>query len=162
MIDATVGNGHDTLFLAKLATSVQGKVIGFDIQQQALDEAHKRLSPHPEVHLILDSHAHIDRYPEIHDVGAIIYNLGYLPGGEKTITTLSTSTLESIEKGLLLLRILGAIVVTCYSGHEEGKKEVEKLKTFVQSLNRHLFVVTWTTWENRQNCPSVLLIQKIR
>jgi hypothetical protein len=161
LIDATVGNGHDTLFLAELAQKLNGQVIGFDIQQKAIDSTKKRVEGFSNVTLILDSHASFDRYLKPRTVGLIVYNLGYLPCGEKSITTLAGSTLQSIRSGLELLRGDGGIAITCYSGHIEGVKEIEVLKEFLHTLDPKKFYVTWTRWENRNLCPSVVLIQRM-
>ena len=161
LIDATVGNGHDTLFLAELAKKLDGQVIGFDIQKKAIESTKKRVEGFSNVTLILDSHAAFDRYVKPKSVGLIVYNLGYLPRGEKSITTLASSTLQSISLGLELLRADGGIAITCYSGHIEGVKEIEALKGFFHTLDPKKFCVTWTNWENRNLCPSVVFIQSI-
>ncbi|MFZ4773178.1 MAG: tRNA (mnm(5)s(2)U34)-methyltransferase [Chlamydiia bacterium] len=160
LIDATVGNGHDTLFLMNLAEERQCRVIGFDIQTEALEAAKLRLK-NSSIRLIHASHAEFDAYPEINHVGLILYNLGYLPGKDKNITTLGHSTLESIQKGLDRLRPLGGIGITCYSGHPEGQKEIALLEDLAASLDAKKYVSTWTHWTNRLHCPSVLLIQKM-
>ena len=162
LVDATVGNGHDTLFLAELACKHNGFVIGFDIQQKAIESTKKRVEGFSNVSLILGSHTEFARYLKPNTVGLIVYNLGYLPSGEKSITTLASTTLQSIRSGLDLLREGGGIAVTCYSGHPEGVKEIEALKGFLHTLDPKKFGVTWTNWENRNLCPSVVLIQGLK
>jgi len=122
-IDATCGNGHDTLFLSKLCT-----VIGLDIQTQAIQNTEALLESHG-VTAVLEriDHQNIDSIPLPLAPRLIVYNLGYLPGGDKSVTTLTKTTLISLEKALHLLADDGAISIVCYPGHEEGKLEEEEL-----------------------------------
>ena len=50
-----------------------------------------------------------------------MYNLGFLPGGNKEITTLAKTTMKSIEDGLELLDSNGIMTIAVYRGHAEGK-----------------------------------------
>jgi hypothetical protein len=161
LIDATVGNGYDTLSLLEFTKNFRCRLIGFDIQQEALTAAKMKIASPDSVDWILDSHEHFDRYPQIREVGLFVYNLGYLPTKDKKITTMSDSTLKSVKKALNLLRDKGGISITCYSGHPEGKKEIAVLEELVLDLDPRLYAVTWTKWANRKDCPSVLFIQKI-
>ena len=105
-VDMTMGNGNDTLFLCKIAKFVYA----FDIQQIALDNTKKKLIDNDlsNYSLILDTHENIDLYIK-ESVKGFIYNLGYLPTGDKNITTLYTSTINSLKKALLLLKEKGII-----------------------------------------------------
>ena len=101
VVDATVGNGNDTLFLARLVGE-KGKVYGFDIQQEAINntgELLKDLGLQNRVNLICDGHENMDKYIT-GDVKAVIFNLGYLPGGNRGITTLPNTTLSAVESPL--------------------------------------------------------------
>src|SRR5690606_16904706 len=140
-IDATAGNGYDTLFLAQLLGS-GSEVTAFDIQQQALDNTALRLqtcaSPDTlaTVRLIRASHADmLTHLPTdwLGSVGVITFNLGYLPGGDKDIVTLESSTLPALEASLQLLAPSGLISVMCYRGHEEGAAETQALQAWAQS-----------------------------
>ena len=103
-IDATMGNGHDTLFLSQLA-GPSGCVLAFDIQQAALDstkallQEHEHLAP---VQLLLDSHAHMSSYADPGTVSCIVFNLGDLPSGDHSIATHKESTIGALEQGLEL------------------------------------------------------------
>lgn len=160
MIDATVGNGHDTLFLAQLLAG-HGQLIGYDIQPAALEQTQKRLetlSPLERgvVILKLASHAHF----EAHDVKLIVYNLGYLPGGDKALTTQTNTTLLSLQNGLSILSQDGAISITCYPGHPEGAKEQEALIAFLQELPSNEWTVCHHVWINRPLSPTWILLQR--
>lgn len=129
-IDATCGNGHDTLFLASLC-----HVVGIDIQKQAIENTKALLNQknaHASLHLL--SHEHIDRLPLLQRPKLIVYNLGYLPGSDKKITTRVSSTLKSVQKALKLLEKEGALSIMCYPGHEEGAKETQALQSWIQTL----------------------------
>lgn len=166
VIDATCGNGHDTLKLAQLALhSDQGHVIGIDLQEQSLLATKARLMEHlsPDllrrVQLICGCHS---SFPEIppKSVRLIVYNLGYLPKGDKSRTTLAKTTIESLQAAFPLLMPGGVICVTCYPGHEEGEKEEKAVLDFVRGLDPHEWCCTYQQWMNRQKAPGLLLIQR--
>ena len=113
VLDCTVGNGNDTILLASLVGD-KGKVYGFDIQNQALQITLDKLveeNLNHRVKLIKDSHENIDLYIE-EELDFIIYNLGYLPKGDKNIKTNKESTLTSVKKSLDLLKSNGIILIT--------------------------------------------------
>jgi|688.fasta_scaffold524857_2 SAM-dependent methyltransferase len=159
-VDATCGNGYDALFLAELAIRHRGKFYGFDIQQKALENTQQRLPNEVDAKLILDNHANLNLYFAPQSVGIFMYNLGYLPRQDKCITTRKETTIQSLHQALHLLRPLGGIAITCYTGHDAGKEEWIELQKFTKQLDPSKFYVTWTTWSNRLNCPEVILIQK--
>lgn len=162
VIDATLGNGHDTLILAKMLQG-SGHLIGYDIQEQALHTTQEILQNHLSenekkicIELRKECHSKIEgSHPKL-----IVYNLGYLPGANKLLTTQISTTLESIKKAQTLIIEGGMISITLYPGHEEGYKEQELLLPYVSSLSRKEWNVCWTSWPNRIKAPSLLLIQK--
>ncbi len=163
-IDATCGNGHDTLKLAQLL-SKGGHVIGLDIQPQAifktrqLLEANLSLAECSQVTLLEQSHT---QFPDLSRacVRLIVYNLGYLPGSDKTIKTHTSTTLISVQAALELIAPGGVICITCYPGHKEGKEEQTALLAFVSSLPTPLWNICHHQWANSMTSPSLLLIQK--
>lgn len=152
-IDATCGNGHDTLFLSELCSV--GHVIGLDIQSEAIDQT-SALAPKAILHRL--SHAEIDRLPLPYAPRLIVYNLGYLPGGNKTITTKAQTTLLSVNKSLEILADCGALSITCYPGHEEGAKEENALLEWAEKLPSK-WSVCHHRWVNRPRSPSLLWIR---
>jgi hypothetical protein len=135
IIDATVGNGHDTLFLAQLLQG-EGALVGYDIQSQALESALKRLSSlPPSIHRTVSFKKQSHHQFDEKNVKLIVYNLGYLPGGNKQLTTLSETTLLSLHSALQALAPNGAISITCYPGHEEGRKEENAIREFLKTLS---------------------------
>lgn len=167
VIDATCGNGHDTAALAKMLEDLGGgNVIALDVQNAAL-EATKTLctewfepASKVRIELLLQSHASFPEKLLPSSVALIVYNLGYLPGGDKSVTTLTPSTLQSIESVLSLLREGGALSVTCYPGHEEGAREETNILEYVQKLSPDQWSCCHHRWINRRTAPSLLLIQK--
>lgn len=134
-IDATAGNGHDSLFLAQCVGN-RGRVDAFDIQTQALDATKKRLA---EAGLSECLHCHPVSHCRMAEfiptpVQAIMFNLGYLPGGDHTLTTKTTESLLAIQAALKLLDQGGILCIMCYPGHEEGKRESESVEQLISSL----------------------------
>lgn len=157
VLDCTVGNGKDTLLLADLVGE-EGKVYGFDIQSIAIEITREKLTNSGLVNrtiLIKDSHEFIDKYI-FRKLDFIIYNLGYLPKGNKEIKTKASSTLNSIKKALPLLNNNGLMLVTCYTGHEGGMEEWEAVKHYLKSLNQKEFSVLEFNFINQKNNPPIL------
>lgn len=159
VVDATCGNGHDTAFLAALVPL--GKVHAFDVQEIALKNTHNELHAQgllERVHLYRQSHAQFPVEIALNSLRLVVYNLGYLPGGNKQLTTQTASTLESIQNALPLLLADGVISITLYPGYPEGLKEQETLLAFAHSLPPQAWVVNHIQWLNRKAAPSLLLI----
>ena len=134
-VDATMGNGHDTERLAQLV-GPDGHVIAFDIQEQAVENTRQRLEAAglmDRVTLIRDSHAnmaaYVDRPPRL-----VAFNLGFLPGGDKQVTTLLDSTLTAVQTAMNLLVPGGMLLVCCYPGHEEGQRELDALRNLFAAV----------------------------
>lgn len=161
VIDATCGNGHDTLLLADLV-GINGHVLGFDIQQQAINATKTRLENAgftPQVELVCASHAFIPKYAT-KPVRAAIFNLGYLPGGDKEITTTADSTLESLGHLMRLLEVGGVIILVIYHGHPAGKLEKDAVVTFCEAIPQQNFHVLSYNFINQKNdAPFVIVIE---
>ncbi|MDQ0170730.1 class I SAM-dependent methyltransferase [Paenibacillus tundrae] len=143
-IDATVGTGADTLFLAQ-QVGRRGQVIGFDIQSEALTLAQARIRKQEDgaklgsISLLQLSHDRmVEAVPEDWQgaVGAVMFNLGYLPaeGADASIITATESTLNALEAALALLRPKGIITVVLYPGHEGGSQEAEAVTKWASAL----------------------------
>ncbi len=132
VIDATVGNGHDTAFLARLV-GAGGKVFGFDIQPAAIETAREklaRLGLARRVEWICDCHGKLARHiPEDWHgrIQAVMINLGYLPGSDKRITTHPRTTLAALSQALDLLSPTGRISIIAYTGHGGGQEEANAI-----------------------------------
>lgn len=167
VIDATCGNGHDTLKLCQLALSIdKGKVYALDIQAQAIHSTSHYLQTHlsPEQKRGVEFHQRChSTFPDDIQPGSIkliVYNLGYLPGGDKAQTTQRETTLQSLHQAQELLKPGGLISLTCYPGHAEGAKEQEFLLNYAASLSPYRWSCCHHCWLNRKQAPSLLIIQK--
>lgn len=167
VIDATCGNGHDTLFLARQCLRRdRGQLITLDIQVKALNQAKELLFSEvseeilSRIHFINQCHSVFPISLIENPVKLIVYNLGYLPKGEKSITTMVDTTLLSIHAALQLIAPRGVISITCYPGHEEGRKEQEVIINLVESLDPKEWNCCLHQWINRTSAPGLLLIQK--
>ena len=167
VIDATCGNGHDTLILSTLALKEGlGTVYAFDIQEMAIKNSHELLSKNlktedfAQVKFIQESHADFPSIIQPNSVKLIVYNLGYLPGGDKHKTTLSEVTAQSIQKAMELVMPGGLISITCYPGHPEGALEEAYLLKLEAALDPKSWSCCHHRWINRKHAPSLLLMQK--
>lgn len=163
-VDATAGNGHDTVFLARLV-GPQGRVWAFDIQREALERVRQRLQREnlaQRVTLLLKGHENMASYVK-RPVGAIMFNLGYLPGGDHSIITSPETTVVAVRAGLSLLRVGGIMTLVVYTGHPGGMAESEALVEFCTNLPQENFQVLQYRFLNQQNFPPYLLaIAKLR
>ncbi len=135
--DFTMGNGYDTLFLSK-TVGESGHVYAFDIQAQALESTGKRLIDNgaPENYeLIHDSHHRAKDYID-RKLKAIMFNLGYLPGGDKSITTKRETTLAAVDAAIELLDRDAILLIAVYPGHEEGEIEGKLIDEKLSLLDR--------------------------
>lgn len=161
-VDGTCGNGHDTLFLAKTAGE-NGHVYGFDIQKAAIEQTAARLraeqlenrctlfeSGHENIREMIPSekHSHIK---------AAVFNLGYLPGGDKTIVTKADTTIKAVSDLLEMMPPEGLIVLVIYHGHPEGAEERDKLLAYTASLPQDLAHVMQYKFINQANNPPFII-----
>ena len=135
--DFTMGNGYDTEFLSK-TVGENGKIWAFDIQKQAVESTaeHLRESGCPENYtLICDSHHKAKEYVN-EKIKAGMFNLGWLPGGDKSITTLRETTLPAIQSAISMLAPNGVLTVAIYPGHAEGDAEGKMVEEYLATLPR--------------------------
>ena len=155
VIDATIGNGNDTLFLAKIVP--KGQVIGYDIQKEALVKTKELTKDYNNVTLYLESHENMANLKLTKGVSLILFNLGYLPQGDKKITTLASSSLRAIQAGLTILKDNGLILVVIYPGHEEGKKEEKAILNWLENSNLNYEIKRNTS---NKIAPFLVIIKK--
>ncbi|GAX88989.1 rRNA methyltransferase [Effusibacillus lacus] len=162
VVDATVGNGHDTLFLAECVGET-GKVYGFDIQKEALASAEARLSEAGLLSCVTLFHAGHERMadalpPEAKGrIQAVTFNLGYLPGGNKEVVTRPETTLQALQTSHDWLAPGGIITVVLYTGHPGGKEEENEVLQWARNLDQKHFQVLWYRFLNQRNHPPTLL-----
>lgn len=162
-VDATAGNGFDTLKLANLVGE-KGLVYSFDIQVEAIENTEELLINEKldgRVRLIKDSHAHLKDYIR-DEIDFIIYNLGYMPGGDKSITTVAQTTLESVSSALSIMKTGAIMLITIYKGHKEGFEEYESLVDMTKNLEQNKYNVFKLSFENQKNSPPITIGIEVR
>ena len=159
VIDATVGNGKDSMFLLSIVRD--GYLFGFDIQKDAINSTDRLLKENYRNYTLFNT-GHENMYNTLKDyknkISLIIFNLGYLPKGDKDITTKSDTTIKAIKDSIKLLNKKGHIVITIYPGHDEGLKESTKIKEFLNNSSN----LAYKEYHNTDNptAPYVINIKK--
>lgn len=163
VVDATCGNGNDTVFLAKLVGE-SGKVYGFDIQSQAILNTKEKLIENnliDRVELIQESHEHIDKWLN-GSVTAAMFNLGYLPGSDKTILTKHEQTIKALESLFKLLSVGGLVILIVYTGHDEGNEGIH-IEQYLNTLPQKYFSIMKYQFINQVHLPPYLIgIKKLK
>jgi len=160
LADFTMGNGHDTLYLCSLVPD--GTVYAFDIQKQALINTKNRLDEagvSAKTVLIQDSHENAKNYMD-GEIDAGMFNLGYRPGGDKTVHTMHQTTLCAVKDAIDMLKKGGVIVISVYPGHEEGRKEAELLLEMLSHYDKKLYSVARFHLVNSPDAPFVIAVEK--
>jgi len=162
-VDATVGNGHDTLFLAE-CVGPTGRVVGFDIQPSALTETTRRLREaglDERVELLLRGHEEMTAWfaesASLARPKAVMFNLGYQPGGNKSVITRPVTTVTALGAALDLLVPGGVISVVLYPGHEGGRAETEAVLSWARTVPSQLALVVCHQALNTRNAAPFLL-----
>lgn len=145
-VDATAGNGHDTVALARLVGTA-GRVFAFDVQQVALDRTAARMHElgFANVTLLLRDHAELrETIPAEHHgrLAAVVFNLGYLPLADKRITTRPVTTAAALRAAAELLRPGGLVSVLAYTGHAAGAEEIEVVRAAFERLRAEGWAVS--------------------
>jgi len=159
-VDATLGNGNDTLFLSNLLH--RGKVYAFDIQAIAIERFKKTIDERniKNVILINDGHENILNYVK-EAPKAIMFNLGYLPGGDEKIITRPDTTLKALSDSLKILRPGGVITLVVYTGHLGGAEEGILIDEFIKKLDPKIYSVMQIKFANRdEKAPYLIVIEK--
>lgn len=153
-VDATAGNGHDTAFLCGLV-GPRGKVYAFDIQGKAIGNTLERLKKsgyEPRAQVICDGHENMGKYVK-EEVSAVLFNLGYLPGGDHSLATKAASTLEAVKAGMKIVKTGGVISLCIYSGGDTGYEERDALLSWMEDLDPRKWLVIVHRFYNRKNDP---------
>ena len=160
VVDATLGNGHDALFLSKLVGE-RGFVVGFDVQDAAIQSSNE---------LMQKNEISAERYRFIHaghetiaknietEVSVVMFNLGYLPNADKSVITTETTTLRAIQQSIDLLKGGGLVSIMCYPGHEGGDREASAVRQWCSQLKRENYRVAEYGLLNAPNHPPFLVL----
>ncbi len=163
-IDATLGNGLDTVFLAEQVGS-SGRVYGFDIQRTAVEAVALKLASWRCLTLIHASHAEMDKEIPVQDHGnirACMFNLGYLPGGDKRIITQAESTLTALTIASRILVDNGVLTILAYPGHLGGELETLQVTNWCEQLDRQQFKAEMVSCgQNQASAPRLFVINKM-
>lgn len=162
-IDATMGNGGDTLRLCRLVGDA-GRVYAFDIQPEAVERTRKRLEGeglHDRAMLFCAGHERMaELVPE--PVDAVVFNLGWLPGAQHGVTTRVETTLAAVNAALALLKPRGLMTICVYPGHDEGARELDALNAWACGLDPRAFDVMTRYYMNQPNDPPRLIAVRKR
>ena len=155
-IDATAGNGNDTEFLCRLAGDT-GKVYAFDIQKAAVERTRARLYEQElSAKVILAGHEDMEQYVEEQgEVSCIVFNFGYLPGGDHACATRADTSIRAMEAGLRLLKKGGVMSLCIYSGGDSGFSEKEAVMEWLAQLDAKKYLVIVSSYYNRPNNPPI-------
>lgn len=152
--DMTAGNGNDSKFI--LDKKNPKILYAFDIQKLSQERCQKLIGQRENFKFILDDHKNIEKYIE-EKIDLFIYNLGFLPRGNKSITTNYKSVIKSLESALSLLNKNGLILITFYPGHEAGKDEAFYVGIFLKNLDQKKFHLIKYDFYNQINTPPFLI-----
>lgn len=157
-IDATAGRGRDTVLLCRLAGE-KGRVLAFDIQQDAVDQTRELLEKEGlSAEVFLDSHANMEQYAKQESVDCIVFNFGRLPGGDPRIFTLADSSVQAIEAGLRLLKPQGVMAIALYYGKENGYDEKKAVLEYLKTIDDRKYTVLCCEWSNRRGEPPMPIL----
>ncbi len=161
VIDATLGNGYDTEWLCALVGD-EGHVYGFDVQQAAVDHTQERLEKAGiagRASLFCTGHQNVLEY--VHEkADAAVFNLGWLPGSDRSIRTQRETTMKAVEGCLELLKEGGLLTICAYPGHEEGREELNTLIDWAAGLDSRKYDAMIRRYLNQPNDPPVLFAIK--
>lgn len=156
-IDATMGNGNDTLLLSTLCKE-SGRVLAFDIQETALLNTREKLTKEnapSNYTLIQDSHANMLCYAKEGTVSCIVFNFGYLPGGDHALATKSAVSIKALTQALTLLKKGGMLSLCIYSGKDSGFEERDAILSWLKELDFRRYLVIKSDYYNRPNHPPI-------
>ncbi|KAI8476938.1 MAG: putative rRNA methylase-domain-containing protein [Monoraphidium minutum] len=162
-VDATCGNGHDALALAELV-GPSGRVYALDLQEAALAATRERLESSlpggamPELHLMRACHSRLQELVGSCAARVVVFNLGYLPAGDKSITTNAATTVAALEAALEVLQPGGLVTVIAYTGHPGGLEEYEAARQLLAGLSHAYWVSSELRLLNRASAPVLLLL----
>ena len=156
-VDFTMGNGHDTEFLSK-TVGESGHVYAFDIQKEAIDRTSDLLveNDRENVSLILDSHHKMAEY--VKRARAVVFNFGFLPGGDHNIYSHGDTSTKAIDAALSILEEDGFISICSYYGGDTGFEERDALLSYLENLDQKKYTVMLQSFHNRKNCPPLFII----
>jgi tRNA A58 N-methylase Trm61 len=162
-IDATAGNGYDSVFLAN-AVGEKGKVAAIDIQAQAIEETKRRLASAgllSRVSLHCECHTKLRNIADGKSPSIVLFNLGFLPGSDRSVITNADKTLLTIQAAAEILLPHGMISIVCYPGHEGGDEESRQVEAYISKL-AGFRSARYGMFSVGQPAPFLLMARKIK
>lgn len=158
VVDATCGSGQDTVAFAR-AVGEEGHVYAFDIQKKALLLTEARIHSHGynNVKFVMQSFAEMSGHVPANSASAVVFNLGYLPGGDHSITTVADTTLTGLDAALRTVSRGGVVTVVLYDGHDEGREEKQRVLEWAETLDPGKYHAAFVSLINQQNHPPEIL-----
>ena len=156
-VDATAGRGRDTLLLSEVVGN-EGKVYAFDIQEDAIRSTRELLTEHnrKNVSLYCESHHKMAEY--VKKANAVVFNFGFLPGGNHEIYSRGDTSTKAIEAALSILADDGVISICSYYGGDTGFEERDALLTYLENLDSKQYTVMLHSFHNRKKCPPLFIV----
>lgn len=159
--DATMGRGRDTLLLSQLVGD-SGLVYAFDVQEEAIRGTQQLLDKNDcsNAELIKDTHENMEKYINP-GLSCVMFNLGYLPGGNHQIHTKAESSIAALKAAMRLIVNKGIILIVIYHGGDTGYEEKDQIIKYCQSIDQKIFTVEMTSYINQKGDPPIFIcIQK--
>lgn len=157
VVDATCGNGHDTVFLARLVP--RGRVLAFDKAEQAVANTSQMLAREGIQERVELYHRDFRDIPMMVEspVKAVMFNLGFLPGGPRDTVTCAEESKAGVAGVLPLLAPGGVVTIVCYEGHPGGQDEANQIRNLANNLDQKLYEAVEMRFINQVNQPPVLI-----
>lgn len=157
VIDATAGKGRDTLLLSELVGD-SGHVYAFDIQKEAIKATQKLLDENGKTNVTLRLESHDKMQSYVKKADAVVFNFGFLPGGDHSVFSKGDTSIKAIEAALSILTDDGFISLCIYYGGDTGFEDRDSILAFLQALDAKKYTVMLQSFYNRKNCPPLFAI----
>lgn len=161
LVDATCGNGGDTAFLCGLCRASGGRVLGFDVQPEAIASTQAHLAAlgyAAELHC--DSHTNLLQYVQPGTADAVMFNFGWLPGADHSVFSTADSSIPALEAALAALRVGGVLSAILYSGRVIGTDEKQSILGWLRALPLEKYTVLvcdFANWADTAPLPCLIL-----
>lgn len=163
-IDATVGSGHDTVWLAQ-CVGTSGRIFGFDVQADALAATAQRVRDLTQVTLFHTGHEDLAAQlpPEAKDrIAAVMFNLGFLPGASKAVATRAETTLAALDQAISHLAVGGQMTLVLYPGHAGGDEEAAAVRHYAQRLPGAFAASHFARLNALKAAPELIVVERLR
>ena len=150
-IDATAGKGRDTLFLCRLVGE-SGRVLALDIQTDAVAQTTALLTAEgvaDRAQVVRDCHSRLSEYAAPCSVDGIMFNFGWLPGGDHNTFSHADTSVAAVRAALDLLKVGGVMTLCLYYGRQNGTAERDAILDFLPTIDNRRYTVIRGDFANR-------------